>query len=141
METATLVMLAVCAAAFYPTWQLLHRAFFNAKRWGRNLVIPGCLVISCGVAMGLFYIPFAVNAEKTLTPQALLTDFVLYAIVPAASLGLLFFVWNQLSNSDSPKILVLAAGACLAVFILPGMLYFYGDAVMERHQIVIESTA
>lgn len=138
METVLLVVGLVCLLAAYPAWVLSRRAFFQSEGWKRYASTFWVLVLGPAIAFGLIFLPFVMNEGKALKIDVLVTDFILYAVLPAAALGGVGYVLNQLSASDRPVLLVIAAAACLAIVVLGPALYVYAAPLLEKFEMSIE---
>ncbi len=138
LETVMIVAMVAGLAAGYPGWVLSKQAFYTSRKWGRLWSILASALLPLVFAAVLFYIPFLVNRGGQVDALAMFTDFVMYAICPAAVMGLIGYVWDFVSHRDQIKVLVVAGAACFSIVLLPPMYYFYGGNVMERYGIVLE---
>jgi hypothetical protein len=140
METVLLVVGLACLPALYPTWMVSSRAYYQSERWKRYASVFWVLVLGPTIAFGLIFLPFVMNEGKTIKIDVLVTDFVLYAVLPATALGGVCYVLNQLSASDRPILLVLSAAACLSIVLLGPALYWYSSPLLEKFEVSIEAT-
>ncbi|MFK7734799.1 MAG: hypothetical protein AB8B50_02155 [Pirellulaceae bacterium] len=138
METVLLVVGLVCLLALYPAWVVGRRAYYQSEKWRKYASVFWVLVLGPAFAFGLILLPFFMNEGKTLKIDALVTDFILYSVLPASAVGGICYVLNQLSESDRPVFLVIAAAACLAIVLLGPALYLYTSPLLEKFEITME---
>lgn len=141
MESIVVPAIGICLLAAIPGWRLDHRAYYTSHRWWKIATLIACVLIPPLLAVVLFYIPFIVNKGRELTAVNMFTDFVIYAVIPAAVIGLIGYVMDYLADRDQPRRLVFGGAGCFAVAILPVLFYFYSEQVLTRYGITIAAAS
>lgn len=119
--------------ALYPAWLMYQKAFMMSRKKIAtaflSIVLPPIVIGLCVI------IPFFMHAGAEIASLDLFIDFVLFAIVPAALVGLVGFVSDQIA--EKPLRTTLCAAGCLAVAALPPIYYLHGKDLADRFDITL----
>lgn len=119
--------------ALYPAWLMYQKAFMMTRKKLGIAVLS--FLLPFAILAGCIFIPFLLHANSEIEELDLFIDFVLFSIVPAAVLGLIGFVWDQVN--ERPSRTVLGAAGCIAVALLPVVYYLHGHDLAHRFEITV----
>ena len=136
MDQIQIGAIVVGLIALYPAWLMFQKAFLMSRKKKASTVVL-CLILPLAVLAACAVAPFLVHADSEIKRLDFFIDFVLFAICPAALVGLAGFVWDQIE--ERPFRSILCAAGCLTVAILPTLYYLHVDDLASRFEVILIS--